>query len=139
MDYTATRRIQKLVTALTDPKATTLEPEKLAELKALLKANDELVAYTTPQLLDRLAANHAQASFGGSHPATTCWQQQPPADMRLQCHACRQRGRTLRPVSIATHVRTWHAHAHAALSGWQGGQEPHHCLHGLSISSTANV
>lgn len=73
MDYTATRRIQKLVTALTDPKATTLEPEKLAELKALLKANDELVTYTTPQLLDRLAANHAQASFsgGGGHPATT--------------------------------------------------------------------
>lgn len=60
MDYAASRRVQQLVTSLTDPKASSLDDDKLTELKALLRQSEELVAYATPLLIDRLGASHSQ-------------------------------------------------------------------------------
>ena len=64
MDYEATRRVQQLLTSLTDAKSSSLDAEKLSELKGLLKHSEgaQLVEYTTPLLLDRLACESAQAS-----------------------------------------------------------------------------
>jgi len=66
MDYEAVKRLRQLVTTLSDAKQTALDADKLADLKALLKPNEELVACTVPLLLDRLAANHAQVFIGHS-------------------------------------------------------------------------
>lgn len=60
MDYAASRRVQQLITTLTDPKASTLDADKLAECKALLKQSEALVAYGVPLLIDRLGASHSQ-------------------------------------------------------------------------------
>lgn len=68
MDYESVKRLRQLVTTLTDAKQTALDADKLADLKALLKPNEELVACTLPLLLDRLAANHAQVFLGLSKP-----------------------------------------------------------------------
>ncbi len=60
MDYAASRRVQQLLTSLTDSKATSLDDEKLSELKGLLRQSEALVEYTAPLLLDRLACDHSQ-------------------------------------------------------------------------------
>eukprot|EP00879_Flechtneria_rotunda_P018706 GHRR01019630.1.p1 GENE.GHRR01019630.1~~GHRR01019630.1.p1 ORF type:complete len:342 (+),score=165.86 GHRR01019630.1:800-1825(+) len=60
MDYTAAARVAQLVGTLTDKSSTTLDSSKLNELKHMLKADEELIAYAQPLIMDRLAANHSQ-------------------------------------------------------------------------------
>lgn len=62
MDYKAATRINGAITGLTNSKASSLNEEKLKELKALLRTSDELVSYAHSILMDRLAANHSQVT-----------------------------------------------------------------------------
>jgi hypothetical protein len=74
MDYAALRRVQQLLTALTDAKSSSLDEEKLSELKGLLRQSDALVEYTAPLLLERLACDHSQVSQQPlSKDTKSCW------------------------------------------------------------------
>ncbi|WIA35511.1 hypothetical protein OEZ86_003938 [Tetradesmus obliquus] len=61
MDFKAVQQVGTLLVSLTQPQATQLDPELLGKLKALLRCSDELVEYAQARLMDRLAANNAQA------------------------------------------------------------------------------
>jgi hypothetical protein len=60
VDYESAQLVRRLVTSLTEPSQASIELQELTQLKAHLKSSEELVAYATPLLLDRLAASHAQ-------------------------------------------------------------------------------
>ncbi|WIA15304.1 hypothetical protein OEZ85_001971 [Tetradesmus obliquus] len=61
MDFKAVQQVGTLLVSLTQPQATQLDPELLGKLKALLRCSNELVEYAQARLMDRLAANNAQA------------------------------------------------------------------------------
>eukprot|EP00882_Tetradesmus_deserticola_P018072 GHRQ01019395.1.p1 GENE.GHRQ01019395.1~~GHRQ01019395.1.p1 ORF type:complete len:161 (+),score=68.13 GHRQ01019395.1:247-729(+) len=61
MDFREVQQVGTLVASLTQAQSTQLDPELLSKLKGLLRCSDELVEYTQARLMDRLAANNAQA------------------------------------------------------------------------------